>query len=74
MKYVIDRFEEQYAILENIESKEIKVVTRYCLPTTSLEGTVLYFDGKQYSIDEETTNKRKEEILLKFQRLKNTSN
>ncbi len=72
MKYVIDRFEENYVILENIETKEKKEILKICLPPYIEEGSILIRTEEGYILDEETTNQRRQEILEKFNRLKNT--
>ena len=73
MKFVIDRFEGEYAILENIDTQEMKEVLKEDLPFPIYEGSVLKFDGEKYFFDYNTTNFRRHEILLKFERLKSNT-
>lgn len=73
MKYVVDRFEGCYAILENMDTKEMKDVLRCLLPSSIYEGSILDFDGEKYFINEGATNDRRKEILSKFERLKNNT-
>ena len=50
MVYIIDRFEGEYAVLEE-ESGAHKDVRRTLLPQNAAEGDLLHFDGESYSID-----------------------
>lgn len=71
MKYVIDRFEGNYAILENQDTYEIIDVKRNELPDDAKEGSVLSFENNIYTLDIYATNQRKEDILKRFSKLKN---
>jgi hypothetical protein len=71
MKYVIDRFEGNYAILENQDTYEIIDVKRNELPDDAKEGSVLSFENDIYTLDIYATNQRKEDILKRFSKLKN---
>ena len=71
MKYVIDRFEGNYAILENQDTYEIIDVKRNELPNDAKEGSVLSFENDIYTLDIYATNQRKEDILKIFSKLKN---
>ena len=73
MKYIVDRFEEAYVVLENMETKDMVEVVNDCLPFPIHEGDVLYFDGNEYSFDEAETIKRRNYIIDRFNRLKNNS-
>ncbi len=73
MKYIIDHFEDEYAILENTKTKKIEQIKKSCLPSPIKEGTIITWDGENYIIDEEETDKKRQEILNKFQKLKNIS-
>lgn len=70
MKYVIDRFEGNYAILENQDTYEVIDVKRTKLPDEAKEGSVLSFENDTYSLDIYATNQKKEEILKRFSKLK----
>ena len=48
MVYIIDRFEGEYAVLEE-ESGAHKDVRRAILPKNAAEGDLLHFDGINYS-------------------------
>ena len=70
MIYIVDRIEEDIAILENKETKEIKEVKLSELPSNTKEGKVLKYENSKYLIDEEEEKQRKKEILEKFNKLK----
>lgn len=63
MKFVIDRFEGEFAIVE-LENKEIIEIPRSIIPTEAREGDVLTI-----SIDENETEDRKKRIKEKFENL-----
>ncbi len=71
MKYVIDRFEGNYAVLENLETKEIKDEIRTNLPQETKEGDVLNYECGKYIFDPYETDKRQRDVLKRFQKLKN---
>ena len=60
-KYIIDRFEGEYAVCERDDLKYINILINE-IPEEAKEGDILCFDGKKYIIDIEKTNKRKKEI------------
>ncbi|MDY3861891.1 MAG: DUF3006 domain-containing protein [Ruminococcus sp.] len=61
MRYIIDRFEGDTAVLED-ENKEFLNVPKSILPENSNESDCLVFKDGKYIIDEETTKELKEEI------------
>lgn len=61
MRYIIDRFEGDTAVLED-ENKEFLNVQKSILPENSNESDCLVFEDGKYIIDEETTKELKEEI------------
>ena len=73
MRFVVDRFEAGYAILENMENKKIKEGLRFCLPYSIQEGSILTFNGYEYVLEDEMIRQRKKEILDRFERLKNNT-
>ena len=73
MKYIIDRIEDNIAVLEQQDTKEfINISTKY-LPQGIKEGMVLSLINNIYTIDIKATEKRKKEILEKFKRLRNNN-
>ena len=67
MKYVIDRFEGEFAVLEKEEGGTFDV------PKSELgdakEGDVVLLDDGVYIVDAEETRKRKEMIAEKMRKL-----
>ena len=67
MKYIIDRFEGEFAVLEKEEGGTFDV------PKTQIkdakEGDVVLFDDGVYIIDAEETEKRKAMIEEKMRKL-----
>lgn len=62
-KYIIDRFESEYAVCENIETEKMENILRTILPREAREGDILIInDDNTAVIDEEETRKRKERI------------
>ena len=51
-KFVIDRFEEGYAVCENRDTKQMHNIEIKDLPEGAKEGTVLKFENGKYVIDE----------------------
>ncbi len=67
MKFVIDRFEGDYAVLEKEDGGTIDVLKS--LIENGAEGDVLVFDGESYTKDKEETQTRKKRIEEKMKRL-----
>ena len=70
MKWAIDKIEQEIALLENINTKEKKEVSTTLLPLRIKEGTILLEENNTYILDTKEEEKRKEEILLRFKRLR----
>ncbi len=70
MTYIVDRIEENIAILENKDTNEIIEITLDKLPNIK-EGNVLKYQNNTYIIDKEEEENRRKEILEKFNRLRN---
>ena len=67
-KYIIDRFEEDFAVCENYDTEEIIDILKEKLPNDAKEGDILLKDDNEnFCIDYEETKLRKErmEILRK---------
>ena len=73
MKYIVDRFEEDFVILENMEDKGTFEVKVEFLPASVEEGSVLNFDGEIFTLDEEATKDRRKDIMSRFEKLKNNT-
>jgi len=61
MRYIIDRFEHEMAVLEDEEKKMIQISNKY-LPKGAREGDVIILEHNVYTIDQDETKKRKENI------------
>lgn len=70
MKYIIDRIEDNIAILENQETKEMIDIDINELPVNIKEGNVLIYENKKYYINANIEEERKKNILEKFQKLR----
>ena len=64
----IDRFEGDLAVCydDNLKKSDIKISE---LPNGVKEGDVLSFDGKDFYLDEEETQKRRNEVFALFKKL-----
>ena len=71
MKYAIDRIENNIAILENITTKEKKEVDITLLPTSIKEGSIISYINNTYIQELSLEEKRRQEILERFKRLRN---
>lgn len=68
MKYTIDRFEGDFAVLE-AEDKTMQNVPRTLLPESAKEGDCLNWDGERYLLDEAETAARSARIKRKMDAL-----
>lgn len=71
MRFVVDRIENDIAVLENIKDNEIINVSLDKLPNKVMEKDVLLYDGKTYVIDVLEKNERINRIKDKMSKLKN---
>ena len=72
--FAIDRFEENVIILENIKTKEKIEIQRELLPSNIHEGAIVKFHNNNYILEENEEEKRRCEILERFQRLRKNNN
>ena len=68
-KYAVDRIEGKFAILENIDTKELKMVELLLLPVVK-EKDILVYKDDLYMIDNEERRKRLDIIRDKLNKLK----
>jgi len=66
MKFIIDRFEGNYAILQNSETTEMSEIEKTELPDEAKEGDVLLFEGGEFVVDNEETMRRAKRIADKM--------
>ena len=69
-KYAVDRIEEGFAVLENIKTREIKLVELLLLPVVK-EKDILVYKDDLYMIDDEERRKRLKIIEEKLAKLRN---
>ena len=74
MIYIVDRIENNIAILENKETKEIVNISLDILPSNLKEGNVLKYENNTYILDTKEEERRKLIISEKFNRLKSKDN
>ena len=70
MKWVIDRFEEGWAVLENCETTECEDFPRSEMPKGAKAGSTVYIQDGQWCIDHEDTAARRKRIMEKFNKIK----
>lgn len=68
-KYAVDRIEGKFAILENIKTREIKLVELLLLPVVKEKDVIIYKDGF-YQVDDKERRKRLKIIEDKLKKLK----
>lgn len=69
MKYIIDRIENDIAICQSPESKEIIEVDIEELPQEAKEGSVIILENGKYTIDKEEEIKIRKRIEDKMNKL-----
>ena len=68
-KYAVDRIEGKFAILENIDTREIKLVELLLLPVVKEKDILIYKDN-YYMKDDKERRKRLKLIEDKLKKLK----
>ena len=68
-KYAVDRIEGKFAVLENIKTREIKLVELLLLPVVKEKDIIIYKDGF-YMVDDKERRKRLKIIKDKLKKLK----
>ena len=61
MKFIVDRFEDDYAVCED-DKFQIYNIPRTNLPIETKEGDVIIYDGCNYLIDTLSTTQRSSEV------------
>ncbi len=69
-KYSVDKIDEGFALLQNLETKELKLVDIYLLPVVK-EKDILVYQDNFYVKDDEERRKRQELLREKLEKLKN---
>lgn len=70
-EYSVDRFEGEYAVLENRKTNEIKNVKKDMLPENIKEGSILQYVNGKYTYNEELTKEENTRIQDKMNKLWN---
>jgi len=68
--FILDRLEENFAIIENTETLELKSIAIADLPKQAKPGDALFFLEGKWCVDEGETARRKESIKDMFERIK----
>jgi len=77
MKYAIDRIEDDIVVLENIETKEKRLVNKELFSDDIADGIVVKVIEDKYVIDSNSYDERRQKIrekMDKLKRLKDKSN
>lgn len=69
--YVIDRFEDEFAVCENQKTREMINIPISSIPKEAKEGDCIKLENGIYVIDEEETKKNAERIQRKMDMFKN---
>lgn len=70
MKYTIDRFEGEIAVLEEYDTTNLVNVQKSELPEDVCEGDILEFNNGMYTVLKKDTLEKKESIKDRFSRLR----
>ena len=70
-EYSVDRFEGEYAVLENRKTNELKQVKRDMLPTNIKEGSILQCVNGKYMYNEELTKEETNRIQDRMNKIWN---
>ena len=65
-KYTVDRFEGEFAVCENRETKQIKNIKKEELPENTVEGTIIELEDGKITVDEKETKQVAERIKKKW--------
>lgn len=68
--FTIDRFENNFAVLENRKTGKFFNVSIFKLPNNLKEGDILSFSNGQFILNTEKTTHVQEDIQSKFDKLK----
>ena len=66
---IIDRFEDEFAVVENTVSEEMLLIERAIIDLNAKEGDVITFADGMYHVDYETTKKRRAEVLALLKKI-----
>ena len=66
---VIDRFESDFAIVEDTETEKMIMIGKELMEQNVSEGDVIVLSGGKYLVDPQATKKRREEVLALLKKL-----
>jgi hypothetical protein len=69
LKFIIDRFEAEQAICQDMYSGEIFALKKNLLPSEAKEGDLLSAKQKGYHIEQQETKIRKQKLEERMKRL-----
>ena len=69
--FALDRYEGDYAILENLETKEKREVLCSLLPEALHEGVLLNYVDDKYILEPSLEEKRRNDLRARLNKLKN---
>lgn len=68
--FTVDRFENDFAILEDRKTRKLINIAINQLPSNIKEGDILYYKNGQFLLDNNKTNKLQNDIQSRFNNLK----
>lgn len=71
MKFIIDRIEDNIAICENLETKELIEININELPKNIKDGNIIILENNIYKLDVTEEQLRRRRLREKFNKLKN---
>ena len=66
---IIDRFEGEFAVVENSDNEEMTLIEKAIIDLNAGEGDVITFSDGMYHVDDEATKKRRAEVLALLKKL-----
>ena len=66
---IIDRFEGEFAVVENTDSEVTALIKRDLIDWNARESDIIVFSDGIYHVDEEATKKRRAEVLALLKKL-----
>lgn len=70
MRLVVDRIEEQIAVCEDLETKEIREIPLKDLPFSVNDGSIITYQDNKYQKDMTLEEERRRNLQARFNRLK----
>ncbi len=70
IRYSIDKIENNLVEMQNLDTLEMIIVSKYDINFDVNESDIILFDGKNYIKDEKTTKSRIDYIREKMNKLK----